>query len=87
MQQRRMLVQIEQTEDDGDYLYDLPHPPRSGQQPDQVENEKEDRYQYQQCNDRHDTFLSAARSERRFPAYIPVEMCDEEHATGLKVPA
>ena len=87
MQQRGMLVQVKQTENDGDYLYDLPHPPRSRQQPDQIENEKEDRYQYQQCTDRHDTFLSAARSERRFPAYIPVEMCDEEHATGLKVPA
>jgi hypothetical protein len=60
MQQRWMLEQVEQTEDNGDDLDDLSYAPRGRQQPDQVEDKEKDCYQNEQGNYRHGTPLSGA---------------------------
>ena len=38
-----MLIKVDQTEDDGDDLYDLSDTPRRRQQPDQIEDKEKDR--------------------------------------------
>jgi hypothetical protein len=75
MQQRWVLVQVEQTEDDSYYLDDLSYTPGSRQQPNEIEDEKKDCYRYEEGNYRHNTLPFRVPRMSRGSSCILVGRC------------